>query len=109
MGWEKGEFQEGGDIRTSMTDSCRCMAETNRTEKKKKNSIENFQTVQCLRLQSSTAWGTGSIPGWGVKIPHATWHSQKPKQTENKFYQRIEMAYVTNHCHHLLWPIFPSR
>ena len=36
MGWEKGEFQEGGDIRTSMTDSCRCMAETNRTEKKKK-------------------------------------------------------------------------
>ena len=76
----------------TMADSCRCMAETNTIEKKPKNSIENFWTVQWLRLQSSTAWATGSIPGWGIKILHATWHSQKPKQTENKFYQRIEMA-----------------
>ena len=27
--------------------------------------------VQWLRLRTSTAWGTGSIPGQGTKIPHA--------------------------------------
>ena len=35
--------------------------------------------VQCLRLSASTARGTGSIPGQGAKIPHATWRSQKSK------------------------------
>ena len=33
--------------------------------------------VQWLRLQASTAGGTGSIPGRGTYIPHATWHDQK--------------------------------
>ena len=105
------EFQEGGDVCTPMADSCQCMAETNTIKKKKqKNSTENFWTVQWLRLQSSTAWGTGSIPGWGIKFPHATWHSQKTnKKTENKFYQRIGTACITNSCHLLLWPIFPGR
>ena len=28
--------------------------------------------VQWLRLRASTAGGTGLIPGWGTKIPHAT-------------------------------------
>ena len=27
--------------------------------------------VQGLRLHSSTAWGVGSIPGQGTKMPHA--------------------------------------
>ena len=27
-------------------------------------------TVQWLRLHASTVGGTGSIPGWGTKIPH---------------------------------------
>ena len=26
--------------------------------------------------------GTGSIPGWGTKILHATWHSQKKKKNQ---------------------------
>ena len=33
--------------------------------------------VQWLGLSASTAAGTGSIPGWGTKIPHAT---QRPKK-----------------------------
>ena len=34
--------------------------------------------VQWLRLWASTAAGSGSIPGWGMKIPHtAAWCSQK--------------------------------
>ena len=28
--------------------------------------------AQWLRLHASTARGTGSIPDWGTKIPHAT-------------------------------------
>ena len=35
--------------------------------------------VQWLRLCASNARGTGSIPGWGTKIPHAAWHGQKIK------------------------------
>ena len=35
--------------------------------------------VQWLKLQASNAEGTGSIPGQGTKIPHATWHGQKIK------------------------------
>ena len=35
--------------------------------------------VQWLRLQAFTAGGTGSIPGQGSKIPHATWRRQKNK------------------------------
>ena len=30
-----------------------------------------------LRLCTSKAGGVGSIPGWGTKIPHAAWYSQK--------------------------------
>ena len=32
--------------------------------------------VQWLGLCASTAGGTGSIPGWEAKIPHAAWCSQ---------------------------------
>ena len=35
--------------------------------------------VQCLRLCASTARGMGSIPGWGIKIPHDAKLSQKKK------------------------------
>ena len=34
--------------------------------------LETSLVVQWLRLCPSTAGGTGSIPGWGTKIPHAT-------------------------------------
>ena len=33
--------------------------------------------VQWLRLRTSSARGAGSIPGRGMKIPHATWCCQK--------------------------------
>ena len=33
--------------------------------------------VQWLRLHVSTVGGSGSIPGWGTKIPHVTPHGQK--------------------------------
>ena len=36
--------------------------------------------VQWLRLHASTAWGTGSFPGQGTKIPQAAWPSQKKKK-----------------------------
>ena len=39
--------------------------------------------VQWLRLCTSTAWGTGSIPGQGTKIPRAMWHGQKKKKRIN--------------------------
>ena len=37
-----------------------------------------------LRLHASTARGTSVVPGWGTKIPHAVWHSQKKKKKERK-------------------------
>ena len=30
-------------------------------------------------LHAASAGGTGSVPGQGTKIPHATWHGQKIK------------------------------
>ena len=36
--------------------------------------------VQWLRLNTSTAGGIGSIPGWGTKIPHALWVQTKEKK-----------------------------
>ena len=36
--------------------------------------------VQLLRLQASTAGGTGSIAGQGSKIPHTTEHGQKERK-----------------------------
>ena len=44
--------------------------------------------VQWLILGAYTAWGTGSIPGQGIKIPDAAWYDQI-KQT-NK--QKKQMA-----------------
>ena len=40
--------------------------------------------IQWLRLYSSIAWGTGLIPGWGTKIPHAMCHGKKKTQKPNK-------------------------
>ena len=36
--------------------------------------------VQWLRLCTSTAEGTVSIPGWGTKIPHAMQHRAPEKK-----------------------------
>ena len=37
-----------------------------------------------LRLYASNAWGTGLIPGQGIKIPHATGHGKKKKKKRCK-------------------------
>ena len=34
-------------------------------------------------VKTTTAGGTGSIPGWGTKIPHATWQGKKKKKNKN--------------------------
>ena len=47
--------------------------------KKKKSSSGPSLVVQWLRLRTSTAGVTGSIPGWGTKILHAVRHGQKKK------------------------------
>ena len=38
--------------------------------------------VQWLGLLASTERGTGSIPGWGIKIPHAVWQGRKKKTNQ---------------------------
>ena len=43
----------------------------------------DFLAVHWLRLCVSNAWGTGSIPGHGTKIPHAVWYSHKIKKHKN--------------------------
>ena len=40
--------------------------------------------VQWLGLCASPAGGTGSIPGWDIKIPQATQCSQKQKMDSHK-------------------------
>ena len=39
--------------------------------------------VQWLRLHTSTAGGTGSVPGQGTESLHAAWHGQKTKKERN--------------------------
>ena len=39
--------------------------------------LDTLLVVQCLRLLAASAGGWGLIPGWGIKIPHATRCSQK--------------------------------
>ena len=45
----------------------------------KKTKCGTSLVVQWLRLCASTAGGTGSIPGWGAKILHASQRSLKKK------------------------------
>ena len=42
--------------------------------------------VQWLRFCSPDAGGTGSIPGWGAKIPHAAQLGQKKKKRKLQIY-----------------------
>ena len=39
--------------------------------------VGTSMTVQWLTLCVSGARGTGSITGWGTKIPHTVWHEKK--------------------------------
>ena len=49
--------------------------------------------VQWLRLYVSNAGGSGLIPGWGTKILHAAWCSQKNK-TKQKTPTEQHAAYA---------------
>ena len=40
---------------------------------------QDLLVVQWLSLHTPNAGGTGSIPGWGTKIPHTARHGQKTK------------------------------
>ena len=35
-----------------------------------------------VKTSPSNAGGEGSVPGWGAKIPHASWQ-KKPNKTQN--------------------------
>ena len=54
-----------------------------------KSFIGTSLAVQWLRLRLPMQWvREGSIPGWGAKIPHASWKNPqniKQKQYCNKF------------------------
>lgn len=47
----------------------------------------NSLAVQGLGLSDFTAGGLGSTPGWGTKIPQASWCVQKRKVKKKKFSQ----------------------
>ena len=53
--------------------------------------------VQWLGLCASTAGGTGSIPGVGTKILHATWSIQK--QNKNKKGRKASASQIAFHTH----------
>ena len=44
--------------------------------------------AQRLRLHSSNAGSTGSIPGWGTKVLHAAEHIQNVKKKKKKLSQK---------------------
>ena len=52
--------------------------------------------VQWLRPHTSSAGDTGSIPGWGTKIPHATQHGQKKSLSETIFFEHINFDEMTS-------------
>ena len=53
--------------------------------------------VQWLKLCASTVGGAGSIPGWGTKIPHALWYSQKTNKLKKK--KKISLKKKNNKEH----------
>ena len=59
------------------------------------NSLE----VQWLRLRGPNAGGEGLIPGWGIKIPHATCMAKKTrKKGGKKERKKIEAAWEGDTC-----------
>ena len=65
-----------------------------RRQSPKKHFIDGTSlVVQWLGLCAPTAGGTGWIPGWGTRISHATWHSQKKMFNKIKFNKIILLRY----------------
>ena len=49
-----------------------------------KGFLRNSLAIQCLGLCALTAESLGLIPGWGTKIPQATWSGQPPQKQQTK-------------------------
>ena len=56
-----------------------------------------FLAVQWLRFYASSSGGTGSVPGQGTKIPHATQHGKKKKK--KKVFTELLLCTRKNHHH----------
>ena len=56
---------------------------------------ETSLAVQWLRLHASNIAGTGSIPGWGSKIPHATWPKKKKKSRSQSFFFHLVHSIIS--------------
>ena len=41
--------------------------------------VRNFSGGPVVKTSPSNAGGAGSIPGWGAKIPHASWPKNQNK------------------------------
>ena len=52
--------------------------------------------AQCLRLLPSNAGVMSSIPGQGIKVPHASGYSQKFKKKKNFFFLKRK---------HVIWGV----
>ena len=48
-----------------------------------------FPSGSMVRAPHIHCWSPGSIPGWGTKIPQATWHSQKKKNLSEELQRKI--------------------
>ena len=53
---------------------------------------------QRLRLQTFNADCVSFIPGWGTKIPHATYQGQKNKETTSQNYASTPKTKQFHHC-----------
>ena len=73
MGREEGGGFRMGNTCIPVVVSFRYLA---KPIKKKRQLPRTSLRVQWLRLHASNAEDVGLIPGRGIKIPHATWHSQ---------------------------------
>ena len=53
--------------------------------------------VWCLGLCVFTAMGLGSIPGWGIKIPQATYHVWKKEKRapRDSWDQKVPLVYIS--------------
>ena len=63
--------------------------------KKKQTGLGTSLMVQWLRLQTSTAGGMDSIPGQGIKIPHAC--AVQPQKKRKKGYIKKKKGETSDH------------
>ena len=81
------EWQEGGSHAENCGKSI-CNEETEKVGRVQEGRCRDFPGGLAVKTSPSNAGGVGSIPGWGAKIPHASWPKNqniKQKQYCNKF------------------------